>query len=87
MVLSIIAKKFEKSLESLTLAFPKLVAFELNSSRIQSQGKGILSFKKQIAAFTLLKSWIGNLYYMKKTTRLIYIGFAINIVLSLLLAV
>ena len=83
LIISIISKKFEKSVNILTVAFSKVVAFEFNSSPSQTRGMK-KNVNAQIASLTVLKTWIGDLYYMKRSTKLIYVGFSINVVLSML---
>ena len=41
--------------------------------------------EKEIAACYPLRSWIGDMYFMKKSTKLVFLGFMLNFIIFMLL--
>jgi hypothetical protein len=76
----VVSRKNEMSVKVLEDAFPKLIKDE-----DQIFGKGNL-WNRELISLESLKCWIGNMYYMKKRTKLIFIGFIMNLLVSFLVA-
>jgi hypothetical protein len=76
----LISRKNEKSVKVLVEAFPMLI-----NDAEQGFGREKL-WKRELIAYESLKCWIGNMYYMKRSTKDIFFGFITNLLASLLVA-
>ncbi len=75
---TILIQKYEKSVSVINVLSKR----DKNSPGTGNKGNCL---ERELASLAPLKCWIGSVYFMSRSTTLVYLGFILNLVSSLLL--
>ena len=82
-VTTVLAQIYETSTKIVSKTMLQMLLIESGSGKSTSFMKKI--YEKEIAACYPLRSWIGSMYFMKKSTKLVFLGFILNFIIFMLL--